>query len=447
MKRRPLSIQARLLAWVFGTLALVWLAAGVLTWRDARHELDELLDSHLAQAAALLVAQQFDESDDDHRVDAPLLHRYAPKAAFQVFHEGRLAMRSANAGAEPIVPLADAGEGGFRTVTLQGQAWRVFVARGSEEDVLVFVGEQLRSRESILHAVLRGTLWPTLAAVPVLALGLWWAVRRGLMPLRAAGRALAARPADGLAPVRVPDAPAELAPLLDALNGLLARTAALLESERRFTADAAHELRTPIAAIRAQAEVAAREADDALRRHALQATLDGCDRASRVVEQLLTLARLEAGEAAMAEVDLATAIRAVVAQLAPAALRKGQRLELDAPAAPMVRGDATLLALLARNLIDNAVRYSPPGASVEVAILQQDGHTVLRVEDSGPGMAEQDRQRLGQRFFRVLGNEASGTGLGWSIVERVAFAHGATVEVEPSVRLGGLSVSIVFVKA
>lgn len=444
MRRKPLSIQGRLLTWVFGTLALVWLAAALLTWRDARHELDELLDGHLAQAAALLVARDVHDLEDGHSVDAPLLHRYAPKVAFQVFHEGRLALRSANAPAEPFVALDATTAGGLMTVDVQGQAWRVFVAHGSERDVLVYVGEQVRSRESILRAALRGAFWPTLAALPVLAVGLWWAIRRSLQPLRTARGALAARRADELRPVEVLDAPAELAPLLDALNGLLARTAGLLESERRFTADAAHELRTPIAAIRAQAEVAGREPDDALRRHALQATLEGCDRATRVVDQLLTLSRLESGTAAMAEVDLAGTVRTVVADLAPTALRKGQALELDAPTRQPVKGDAVLIAVLARNLIDNAIRYSPVGAHIDVTVGQLDGGVLLRVDDSGPGVSEADLQRLGQRFFRVPGHDASGTGLGWSIVQRVAQAHGATVEAGRSAGLGGFSVSIVF---
>lgn len=447
MTRKPLSIQARLLAGVFGTLALVWLAATLLTWRDARHELDELLDGHLAQAAALLVARDVHDIEDGRSVDAPLLHRYAPKVAFQVFHEGRLALRSANAPADPFVALDTTTAGGLMTVDVQGQPWRVFVAHGSERDVLVYVGEQVRSRESILRAALSGTLWPTLAALPLLALGLWWAIRRSLQPLRTARGTLAARRADELRPVEVPDAPAELVPLLDALNGLLARTASLLESERRFTADAAHELRTPIAAIRAQAEVAGREPDDALRQHALQATLEGCDRATRVVEQLLTLSRLESGTATMAEVDLAGTVRSVVADLAPAALRKRQVLELDAPTTQPVKGDATLLAVLARNLIDNAIRYSPPAAQIDVTVGQLDGRVLLRVEDSGLGVSDADLQRLGQRFFRAPGHDASGTGLGWSIVQRVAQAHGATVEAGRSAVLGGFSVSIVFASA
>jgi two-component system sensor histidine kinase QseC len=217
-----------------------------------------------------------------------------------------------------------------------------------------------------------------------------------------------------------------------------------MESERRFTADAAHELRTPIAAIRTQAQVALAESDDALRRHALQATLQGCDRASRLVEQLLTLSRLEAAEAPeLTPLDLSALVRGVVAELAPKALARQQVIEVDAAAPCHVRGEATLLAVLVRNLVDNAIRYSPSGARVHVAVEQDDGddgRVHLTVEDSGPGMDEAARQRLGERFFRVLGSGESGSGLGWSIVRRVAQVPGATLSAQPSARLGGLAV-------
>jgi two-component system sensor histidine kinase QseC len=246
----PASIQGRLLLAVMSAVLSVWLGTAAMTWLDARHELDELLDSHLAQAAALLVVQQAQEGgEDEHGLDAPILHRYAPKVAFQVFHEGQLTMRSANA---PTTPMATA-RSGFSTAYMAGVPWRVFATRGSERDVQVYVGEQLDARSSILWAVLRSTLWPILVALPLLGLAIWWAVARGLTPLRRLQQALAARPADDLQPISVVGGATEMAPVLDALNDLFARIEALMTSERRFTADAAHELRTPIAAIRTQA--------------------------------------------------------------------------------------------------------------------------------------------------------------------------------------------------
>jgi len=440
----PRSLQGRLLVLVVGMVAAVWLGTAAMTWFDARHELDELLDSHLAQAAALLVAQQAPEvGDDDHGIDAPTLHRYAPKVAFQVFHDGRLALRSANAPATPMVEAGEHFRTGFRTVQIGGRAWRVFAARGAERDVQVYVGEQVDSRDSILWAMLRGMLGPMLVALPLLALAAWWAVFRGVAPLRQLGRTLSERQPQALQPVVVAGAPSEMTPMLEALNGLFRRIAGLMESERRFTADAAHELRTPIAAIRAQAQVAMGEADDALRSHALQATLQGCDRAARLVDQLLTLSRLEAGAApAFAAVDLGALVRQVTGNLAPFALQRQQAIEVDAVETCSVPGDATLLAVLVRNLVDNAIRYSETGAVVKLTLARRPGGVRMTVDDSGPGMAEADIARMGERFFRVMGSGQSGSGLGWSIVRRIAAVHGAEVRVGRSQALGGLGVEV-----
>jgi two-component system sensor histidine kinase QseC len=440
----PRSLQGRLLVLVLGLVTAAWLATAALTWIDVRHELDELLDSHLAQAAALLVVQQTKEFEDDERVDAPTLHRYAPKVAFQVFHEGRLALRSANAPAAPMLAAGGAADG-FRTIDIAGTAWRVFSTRGSEGDVRVFVGEQVRSRNSILWAVLRSSLGPMLFALPVLALAAWWAVRQGVAPLRRLGGTLARRTPDALQPIAVNGAPSEMVPMLDALNGLFTRIAELLESERRFTADAAHELRTPIASIRAQAQVALGATADSERSHALHATLQGCDRATRLVEQLLTLSRLESGaQHAPVAVDLAALARRVVAELAPSALGKQQVVALDASAPCTVQGDATLLSVLIRNLVDNAIRYSPPGATVNIAVSNERGAVRLSVDDSGPGMSHADMARIGERFFRVVGSGQDGSGLGWSIARRIAAVHRAALRVARSESLGGLSVEVRF---
>lgn len=454
--RAPLSIQSRLLALVTTSVLAIWFVAIGLTWVDARHELDELLDSHLAQAAALLVAQQSHaQDDDDHHLDAPSLHRYAPKVAFQVFHEGRLALRSSNAPQTPMVAMAgheaaddDAHEDaleGYRTVEINGLRWRVFATRGAERDVQVYVGEQIDSRADILKAILHGMLWPILVALPLLMLAVWLAIRRGLLPLRQIRQTLEARPAHALAPIELHNTPADLTPLLQALNGLFGRISTLLESERRFTADAAHELRTPIAAIRTQAQVALAESQEAPRRHALKATLAGCDRATRLVEQLLTLSRLESGQALdLQPLDLAALTRQVMADSASQWLSKQQLVELDAPSSPcLVTGNATLLSTLVRNLIDNASRYSPAHAHIHLALhVQPERGLTLAVEDSGPGMDEADAARLGERFFRVLGNDMPGSGLGWSIVKRVAAVHQAQVRVARSAQLGGLLVEV-----
>jgi two-component system sensor histidine kinase QseC len=441
----PRSLQGRLLGLVLGMVVGVWAVTAALTWRDVSHELDELLDSHLAQAAALLVAQQAGEIDDDDLgINAPSLHRYAPKVAFQVFHEGRLAKRSSNAPVEPMLAFTGAEEG-FRTVSMGGVTWRVFAAHGAERDTQVFVSEQVSSRNAILWAVLRSVLTPMLFALPLLALAAGWAVHRGVAPLRMLGRALAQRQPQALQPVAVDGAPSEMAPMLDALNGLFQRIGELMASERRFTADAAHELRTPIAAIRAQAQVAMAATEAAERAHALQATLLGCDRATRLVKQMLTLSRLESGSApVLGALDIGSVVRQVVADVAMLALDKQQTIEVEAAQPCSVVADATLLSVLVRNLVDNAIRYSPPGARVQIGVQRTASGVDLTVDDSGPGLREPDIAHLGERFFRVIGSGQSGSGLGWSITKRIAAVFGAEVRVGRSTALGGLSVGLKF---
>jgi two-component system sensor histidine kinase QseC len=440
------SLQARLLALLLLLVTVVWLVAAVLIWIDASDELDELLDGHLAQSAALLIVQQTGhgrESDDgDHVEDAQSLHKYAPRVAFQVFHEGHLTMRSANVGILPMSHQLD----GFATVQLDDKtSWRVFGAHGNEGDVQVFVGEQTESRDSILWAVLNGVLMPLLYALPLLALGGWLAVRNGLAPLRHLSQALAKRQPDALEPVVLKDVPSEIDPVVHSLNALFERIQSMMASERRFTADAAHELRTPIAAIRAQAQVAIGAGTDAAQRdHALNTTLAGCDRATHLVDQLLTLSRLESSSAQPpgGVVDVSAVAQHVAADLALTALGREQELELNAPAPALIAADDMLTSVLLRNLLDNALRYSPAAAKVYLSVTTDDQQVTLQVDDSGPGMSEADMARLGERFYRVLGTEQTGSGLGWSIVRRIAKVYGAQVDIRRSAKLGGLCVTV-----
>ncbi|WP_365745649.1 ATP-binding protein [Rhodoferax sp.] len=448
------SLQARLLALLLLMVALVWLTTAIFTWLDIQHELDELLDGHLAQSAALLVAQQTGHGadgtpppelgNDDHHDDddAPPLHKYAPRVAFQVFHEGHMTLRSANAPATPMTQVSR----GFDTVELADQTrWRVFAARGNEGDVQVYIGEQVSSRSAILWAILQGVLMPLVYALPLLGLVGWLAVRHGLTPLRRLSRELSLRQPQALDAVKVGDMPSEIEPVVQALNALLERIHKMLANERRFTADAAHELRTPIAAIRMQAQVALGAGTDAQQRtHALEQTLEGCDRATHLVEQLLTLSRLEAASAAPPThvIDLAVLAQRVAADMAPDALCRKQDLALDASGSCLIQADEILTSVLLRNLVDNALRYSPHGAEVLISISRSDLVVTLQVQDSGCGLADSDITRLGERFFRVLGNNQAGSGLGWSIVRRIAAVYQAEVDVQRSAALGGLCVTV-----
>jgi two-component system sensor histidine kinase QseC len=457
-------LQARLLATVLGLLGVVWVAVAVSTWYDTKHELNELLDAHLSQAAALLVTQRVDDLEGDNLAPPPHLHKYQARVAFQVWHEGYLIVRSTNA---PDTPLAGDATPGLSSWQVGGQEWRVLTTAGREADVVIHVGELESARRHILLASLRSVVWPMLLALPLLALGIWWAVRGSVRPLRELGRTVAVRQAQALGALPVQGVPPEAKPLVEALNGLFARMTELLASERRFTADAAHELRTPIAAIRMQAQVAQGARSEAERGQALADTLAGCDRAAHLVDQLLQLARLEA-EAADAGVtgcaqacetghqttDLAALARHLLAELAPLVRQRAQIMTLEAPESLPISMDAPLARVLLRNLVDNALRYSPEGATLQVR-LEPDRHSTnaldsaadrtgvsLTVEDSGPGLAPEAMARPGERFFRELGTGQSGSGLGWSIVQRIARLHGLQLQVDRSPALGGLRVRV-----
>jgi two-component system sensor histidine kinase QseC len=235
-------------------------------------------------------------------------------------------------------------------------------------------------------------------------------------------------------------------PLVERLNALFARIAESLERERAFTADAAHELRTPLAAIRAQAQVAREAGGDAERRRALELVIAGCDRAARLSEQLLTLARLDAEDASrrFARCDLSEIARDVLGELAPAAYERGVSVELEATGPVPVHADAGLLRVLLRNLADNAVRYSPPGSAVRVRVEASADCALLCVSDEGPGIPSAERARVLDRFYRALGTSQPGVGLGLSIAARIAALHGATLDLSDGPGGRGLAVRVRF---
>jgi signal transduction histidine kinase len=303
--------------------------------------------------------------------------------------------------------------------------------------------EAREAREEIVEALGKSLVWPLAAALPALALAIWLGVGSGLRPLRELRAQLAGRSATDLAPLDTVQAPAEIEPLVAELNRLFGRIGEALARERRLTADAAHELRTPLAVLSTQAQVARRATDDASRNEALDALVAGAERAARLIDQMLTLARLEAGQtgAAAGRFDLRETTRAAMAELAGAALAKGIELELAEGAAVEAEGHATLVAVLARNLVDNAVRYTQRGGRVEVVVRPG---PLLEVRDNGPGVPAQEVARLGERFHRPAGQAETGSGLGLSIVLRIAELHGARVRFSPGLDGRGLAVSVSF---
>ena len=441
--RTPRSLQTRLLTTVLALVLVAWGVAAALAWHETDEEVSDLLDAHLAQTAALLRLQPLDELDEDRLNEAPELDKHQPRVVFQLWHEDQLLARSASA---PQEPLTQRRKRGFADSQVDGKAWRVFVTQGRESDVRIVVGELQSVRREIVQASLTSILKPMAWALPLLALGIWWAVRGSVRPLGRLGNAVAARQPQSLESLSTAGVPPEVLPLVTALNELFERMARLLATEQQFTADAAHELRTPIAGIRMQAQVAQGATNTQERATALQATVQGCDRATRLVEQLLQLARLDAEATPdRSSTPLADVARQVAADLEATAERRQQRIVLREPMAPGVHIPLPepLARVLLRNLLDNALRYSPEGAEVQLQMDDQDdGHGQLGVEDSGPGLTPEEQARLGERFFRVLGTGQSGSGLGWSIIQRIARLHHLQVGTDRSPGLGGLRVTV-----
>jgi two-component system, OmpR family, sensor kinase len=436
-------VTSRLLVGVLGAVALVWLATAVVSYRDARREIDALLDAHLSQAAALLVAQAVHEVEEIKTEHSPAMAPYGQKVAFQVWEHGRrLRVHSVDAPNERLSSQAE----GFSDVTIEGRPWRVFSTWANRRRVLIQVGEERAGRDRLAAAIATNLLTPLALALPVLGLLVWLAVRWGTRPLATLRAQVLQRAPDNLAPLEVAAPPAEIAPLVASLNRLLERVRASVESERRFTADAAHELRTPVAAVRAHAEVARAATADVERRAALDSILAGTDRAAHAIDQLLTLARLDPRDPRERPepCDVRAVAKTILAELAPAAIAKGVEVEL-APGPPsMIDGSPGLLHVLVRNLVDNAVRYSPAGTNVRVDVDGDVANVRLVVTDDGPGVASEQRRALGERFYRVPGSQEIGTGLGLSIVRRIADLHHANVAFDDGPGGRGLSVVVTF---
>lgn len=440
--REQSSLKKRLLLLALSTVAVVWIGAATFVYFDAREEFDEVLDAHLAQDAALLSAQITHELAELETLHAPLLHKYARRIAFQVWEEGKvLLLHSDNAAREH---LGDA-EQGFSNTTMDGHRWRVFTTWDDSGGYLIHVAERADVRDELAQDIAGNLLEPLLFSLPLLALMLWVAVARGLQPLGKLAAEVERRDPETLTPLDPGAAPREVLPLIERLNRLFARIDSTIQKERRFTADAAHELRTPVAGIKAQAQVARAAAGEAERIHALDNAILGCDRATHLIEQLLTLARVDALDAAVAgPCRLRDIAAGEIGAAVPAALLKGVHIELPEADETMVRGNPELLRILVRNLIDNAVRHTPSGTTVQVGIGQKEGVATLSVSDDGPGIPEQEMDKVSERFYRPADTQASGSGLGLSIVKRIAEVHGASLRFMQGANGRGLRVAVEF---
>jgi two-component system, OmpR family, sensor histidine kinase QseC len=441
LRRRLLGLLA-----LFSTILLTGSAA--LFYLDARDASQKLFDGALRESAALIL-QLAQHEIEEHGPELGVTLMYAETRAapfafrYQIWtRDMRSAYSSANLPTTPLMPLTTEG---FDWATVNGQRWRAYSTWNASHTLQIQIVQSLSDRKALANETLTRLIVATVSLL-LLALGsMAWILTLTFRPLRWTARLVADRSPDDLQPVDARDSPREVRPLLTALNQLLSRVRDTLSAERRFTADASHELRTPLAAIRANAQVLLAARDTTERERTAKDLLASVDRGTRLIEQLLAMARADAqaGVSVHDFVALDDLARAQQLEQADTAARKGVALQLDAQPA-RVRGIASLLAALARNLVDNAIRYTPPGGTVRVDTLQHHDEAHVSVSDTGPGIAPQDRERIFERFYRVPGSDQPGSGLGLSIVRRIAELHAAQIDIEVGAGGRGTRITVRF---
>lgn len=439
------SLRLRLVLLLSVGLGVAWLVAAWFTHLESREEINRIFDAQLAESAQVLLGttrHEIHERIEHGEAEIQASHEYEQKQAFQIWDEHDLLLRSSTA---PMTPMTN--KSGYSQVVINGQALRVLTRWDNNHEFMIQIAEPMAGREWLARHVTFKMLIPSFAAVPVLALLIWFGIGAGLRPLNHLRHEVTQRAANQLEPLVMTDVPEEVAPLVKSLNDLFARLDEAFEGERRFTADAAHELRTPLAALKIQAQVALRSTNATERSAALENVLHGVDRATRLVEQLLTLARVDPEAATLnyQQVDLHSLAATIMADIEHLAHAKQIELRLESDSACYVLGESTQLGLLLRNLLDNSIRYTPAGGHVSVTVRDDNG-VKLQVRDTGAGIPEAEREQVLKRFYRITGSGEEGSGLGLSIVRRIAELHGANLELSDNEARSGLLVSVIWPK-
>jgi two-component system OmpR family sensor kinase len=424
----PPSLRQRMLWLVLAMIALVSLLQATSTYRSALKEADRMFDFHLQEVArSVHGGLPFSPGEEEEEFSVRI---WSP--------DGQELYRS---GVRPMPPQAVLG---FSDALVDGVRLRIYSLRTPEHTIQI--AQDLDARSDRARALAWKAILPIVLLAPILMLAVWWLIDRSLQPVQRMRRQVATREASDLSPLPTAGLPEEVLPLVGEINLLFERLQRARAAQQQFIADAAHELRSPLAALKLQAQALRKPLDDGARQQAVERLNEGMTRAIELSGQLLALAREEAGEAMSGaeNVELEQLAREVVAEVLPQAQARRIDVGLEPGAAATVQGQRQALHVLLRNLLDNAIKYCPEGGTVDIRIERDDARTLLTVEDSGPGIPESERERVFDRFYRVPGTEAPGSGLGLAIVKTVADRHHARIELGRSERLGGLRVSVRF---
>lgn len=444
-KNAPWSLRRRLLAVIVAASSVLWLASLGIVTVIAWQETNEVFDDALEESGYMIMAATTDWSERGllPQAGASGAHGRKVDMQYQIVVDGRVIGRTGDAPLRPYVSNFDDNHG-FAEALANGERWRVFVVRDEARNFEVQVGQMIEKRYDILEE-LADSLWlPVLGLLLLLALVCWVLTGRVLKPLRQTASSIAAKTPDDLAQVATAGQAREVLPIVQALNGVLGRLDAALQAERRFTADAAHELRTPLAGLHMHVQLLGRQHPD-LAAPFLKLRQD-IARLTALVDSLLMLARLDplAREQLVRQpVALAPLFERLVGQHAQEAAARGIALAVRCELKE-VQADPQMLEIVLRNLVDNALRYCPDGSRIEIEAVQHATHARIVVRDDGPGVDGESRQRLSERFFRVLGQGQQGSGLGLSIVKRIADLHGMALAFGPGIGGRGLGVTLDF---
>lgn len=450
-------MRRRLIATTVGSSVIAGLVSTAIVLAIAWKETNETFDDTLEEGAKLVLALGEGVADGPVRPDADRGRQGATMGLdYQIVsREGVVLRRGEDAPKQPFVEPGNADDA-FYDTRVDGQWWRVYVRRHKTLGFSVQIGQEWDDRSALLRDGLAALAWPLVVLWTVLGLVNWWLVRRQLAPLDRMAQGLAAKSPSDLSPLRDDSQAREVQSVVTALNRLLARLSQALEGERRFTADAAHELRTPLAALASRIQVMQRSytADmtppvstpvASAMAADLQRLRDDVARSTALVENLLQLARLDphsADAVAMDRIDVQSLLDDVVRSCATAAEIRGIKVSVECGVTTMIGHYDWLFSAL-RNLLDNAIRYGRDDGRVAVSANHRGGTVEIAVRDDGPGVAQGDLERLTQRFFRVLGTGAQGSGLGLSIAARVAELHGGTLTFGKGLDGRGLGVVLV----
>lgn len=448
-----LSIRKRLL---FGLLTLMVILCSITlvkNYFDTRHEIQELFDAQLSQAARVLLelsqhelyeqlAYAAQQGEDISEHIPTQIHKYQQEIDFQIWvGNGLMAVRSENAPPNPFVNVDEQ----FADRVFNHRKWRVYSLSNDDGTIRVQVGQHYDERDSLSNSISTRLLTSFGIMLPLLALLILATVGRAMAPLKKITNQIEHRQIDNLQPISMHKVPQEVVPMIKALNSLFQRLHSAFENIILFTANAAHELRTPLAAQKLHAQVAMQAKDDKTRHEALQEVVLGVNRATNLVEQLLTLSRLDP-EGALKDDEVADLYKITedkLAELTPQALEKFIEISLDFKESPLINGKEAMLTILVRNIIENAIRYTPKYGVVEVQVEPVNGKVLFSVKDSGPGIPPEEQQKVFQRFYRAKGNIEEGTGLGLAMVQRILEIHDAEVALGNS-PYGGLQIDVKF---